>query len=604
VSVGRVYDFSLTLDGSQLLVVADGSGGRQPWMLPAADGGHSLARLIPVEGTVTRASWRPHTNQFITMIDLDGREHYRLVEIDATTGACQPVAAQANVRNELSRPLTSGNSPYSPDGKYLAYATNRRSRDCFDVVVRDMASGAERTVITAGSGVPEDRYFPAAFSSDSRQLIVTRLHQQSEQDLFAVDVATGTVRLLTLHPDPAKYLAVAARPEGVYVCATREGNYTGLGLLEPDGHMRWIDTPDHDVDFAAVSADGTRLVWAVNEDGFTALWHCRIRDGVPRAIQPVEGLPRGMYVLEAGVFGHPLQLSADGRTLAVLDGLSAVWLADLIDGSARRIVPASAAADSVEPEVVRFASGDGTIVPGFVFRPAGVGPFPVVVNIHGGPEVQAIPAPDPLISQLVSRGIAVLAPNIRGSSGYGLRYQRLIYRDWGGGDVEDLRAAAEYLRAQPWVDPDRIGVYGASYGGFAALSCLTRLPEYWRAGVCESGVSDLVDDVRNFPPSWRRRAPDLVGDITDPEDLRRLTEASPLSHAEHIRAPVLLLHGSNDTNVSVRSSDLFYERLIQLGKPVRYERIDDAGHIIGHEVDLTALVCDWLADQLQPGGMR
>ncbi|HZD70045.1 MAG TPA: prolyl oligopeptidase family serine peptidase [Actinomycetes bacterium] len=603
-SVGRVYAFSLTQDGRQLLVVADGSGRRQPWILSARDGGGSAARLIPVEGTVTRASWRPHASRFITMIDLDGREDYRLVEIDAQTGIVESIAAQAGVRNELGRPHDSGNSPYSPNGKYLAFATNRRAEDCFDVVVRDMASGAERTVITAGSGVPEDRYFPATFSWDSRQLIVTRLHQQSEQDLFAVDIATGQARLLTPHPGPAKHVAVAARPEGVYVCATHDGNHTGLGLLEQDGRMRWIDTPDHDIELAAVSADGSRLAWAVNEDGFTALRHCRIRDGIPQAAQPVAGLPRGMYVLEAGTFGHAMQLSADGRTLAVLDGLSAVWLADLIDGSARRIGPATGIAACTEPEVVRFASGDETIVPGFVYRPAGERPFPVVVYVHGGPEAQAMPAPDPLINGLVSRGIAVLAPNIRGSSGYGLRYQRLIYRDWGGGDLEDLRAAAEFLRSQPWVDPDRIGVYGASYGGFAALSCLTRLPEYWRAGVSESGVSDLVDDVRNFPPSWRRRAPDLVGDIDNPEDLRRLTEASPLSHAEHVRAPVLLLHGSNDTNVSVRSSDLFYERLIQLGKPVRYERIDDAGHIIGQELDLTAVVCDWLADQLLPDGMR
>jgi dipeptidyl aminopeptidase/acylaminoacyl peptidase len=598
VTIGGIRDLSLSPDGSRLLVVAGGSAWIRPAHAAEADGA-SPARLVPVEGTVTRAAWRPDGRRFAALVDLDGCEDHRVVEVDPAAGTAEVVAAQAGVRNELGRPHAAGNSPYSPDGKYLAFASNRRTEDCFDVVLRDMTSGAERMVLTAGSGVPEDRYFPVAFSSDSRQLIVTRLHQQSEQDLYAVDIATAAVRLLTPHQGPAKYVAVAARPEGVYVCATREGNFTGLALLGHDGRPRWIDAPDRDIDLAAVSDDGSRLAWAVNEDGFTILRHCEIHDGAPQAAQSVTGLPRGVYASEAAQSGHPLRLSADGRELFVVDGLSAVWSVDLVSGTARQVHPGAPV--SAEPEVVRFRSGDGTIVPGLLYRPAGQGPFPVVVHIHGGPEIQALPVSDPLIDGLVARGIAVLAPNIRGSSGYGLRYQRLIYRDWGGGDVEDLRAAAEFLRAQPWADPDRIGVYGASYGGFAALSCLTRLPEYWRAGVSECGVSDLVDDLRNFPPSWRRRAPDFVGDIGDPDDLRRLTQASPLSHAGRVRAPVLLLHGSDDTNVSVRSSDLFYERLVQLGKPVRYERIDGAGHSsesIGQKLDATALVRDWLADEL------
>ena len=191
-----------------------------------------------------------------------------------------------------------------------------------------------------------------------------------------------------------------------------------------------------------------------------------------------------------------------------------------------------------------------------------------------------------------------MAPNIRGSSGYGLRHQRLIYRDWGGGDVADLRAAAEFLRAQPWADPGRLAVYGASYGGFAALCCLTMLPEYWRAGVSESGSSDQVEDVRTLPPSWRRRARDWIGDIDDPADRERLRQASPITYADRVRAPVLLLHGTNDTNVAVESSDALYARLTELGRPVHYERIDGAGHAISHQVDVPSLVCDWLAGQL------
>ena len=603
-ALGRISSFDLSPDGSQLVVVADGSGRRQPWLIPAADGTASdgaAARLLPVDGVVLRCAWRPDGSRFIVQLDPDGRDEYQLAEVDPADGKVAPIAAQPGVRNELSEPYATGIRPYSPDGRYLAFATNRRDRTCFDVVIRDLTSGTERTILTAGAGVPEDRYFPAGFSSDSRTVLVTRLHQQTEQDLYTADIATGEIRLLTPHEGAAKHFAVSARPEGLYLCATRDGNYTSLGLRSPEGHLSWIDAPDHDIDYATISADGGTLAWAVNQDGFTTIRYCEIRGGIPQQTRQVSGLPRGAYATEAGCSGLAPELSADGSELFVLadqPGLvPAVWRVDLVSDRVSGIGPAQDGAGLL-PEIVRFTSADGTPVPGLMYRPAGAGPFPVVVNIHGGPEVQAMPVSDPLTDGLVARGIAVLATNIRGSSGYGLRYQRLIYRDWGGGDLADLRAAAEFLRAQPWIDQDRMAVYGASYGGFAALGCLARLPEYWRAGVSECGVSDLVHDLRHLPPSWRRRAGDWIGDIDDPDDLRRLTEASPLTYADQVRAPVLLLHGADDANVPVESSDMFYARLKELGKPVQYERINGAGHAIYEKTDTPSLVRDWLADRL------
>jgi dipeptidyl aminopeptidase/acylaminoacyl peptidase len=597
--VGRIRSFDLSPDGRTMLVTANGSGRPQPWLVPL-DG--SAARLVPAEGAVQRCAWAPGGNRFIVLADMDGREDNHLAGLDPGTGRTEPIAAQPGTRTEIGPPYTAGSRPHSPDGRYLAFATNRRAIDCFDIVVADVRSGAERTILTAGDGVPEDRYFPVCFSWDSRQLLVILLHQNTEHALYAADIATGEVRRLTPDEGPAKYLAAAWRPEGVYLCATREGDLTGLALLGESGTMRWIDTPDHDIDVAAVSADGSRLAWAVNQDGFTALRHCEIRSGVPQPASPVTGLPAGAYAFENGFDGHALQLSADGRTLFALDGADALWSVDLTSGRAERIAgpdQAKATPDPQVPGVVWFTSRDGVRVPGLLYRPAGPGLHPAVLHIHGGPEDQARPVSNSLINGLVARGIVVLAPNIRGSYGYGLRYQRLIYRDWGGGDLEDLRAAAEFLRTRPWVDQDRIGVYGASYGGFAALSCLTRLPEYWRAGVSECGVSDLVDDARQLPPTWRRRARDWIGDVDDPAEVRRLTEASPLSHVDRVRANVLLTHGTNDTRVSVASSDRFYQRLIELGRPARYERIDGAGHDASQQGACTeSMICDWLARNL------
>lgn len=604
--VGRIRSFDLSPHGRTMLVTATGSGRPQPWLVPLGAPADRLvpaprpvpaARLVPVEGAVQRCAWDPGGSRFAVLADLNGREDNGLTWVDPDTGASGPIAAQPGTRTELGAPYTGASRPYSPDGRYLAFATNRRVIDCFDIVVADVRSGAERTVLTAGDGVPADRYFPVCFSWDSRQLLVIMLHQNTEHALYAADIATGQVRRVTPDEGPAKYLAAAWRPEGIYVCATREGDLTGLALLDEAGTMRWIDTPDRDIDCAAVSADGSRLAWAVNQDGFTVLRHCEVLAGATGPASTVTGLPAGAYAFENGFDGHALQLSADGRTLFALDGADALWSADLAGGRTERI--AGPDLPLPVPDVVWFTSDDGVCVPGLLYRPPGPGPFPAVLHVHGGPEDQARPVAEPLIDGLVARGIAVLAPNIRGSYGYGLRYQRLIYRDWGGGDVGDLRAAAEFLRAQPWADRDRLGVYGASYGGFAALSCLTRLPEYWRAGVSECGVSDLVDDARHLPPTWRRRARDWIGDLDDPDDVRRLTGASPLSHVDQVRAAVLLIHGTNDTRVSVASSDQFYQRLTELGRPVRYERLDGAGHQTSQQgADTESLVCDWLARNL------
>jgi dipeptidyl aminopeptidase/acylaminoacyl peptidase len=207
-----------------------------------------------------------------------------------------------------------------------------------------------------------------------------------------------------------------------------------------------------------------------------------------------------------------------------------------------------------------------------------------------------------MIDGLVSRGVAVLAPNARGSSGYGLRFQRLIYGKWDS-SVEDFRAAAELLRATPSIDSNRLAVYGVSYGGFAALSCLTRLPEYWRAGVCESGVVDLLDFVRTMPPTWRVRAREWVGDADDVTERERLRDASPVENAEQIEAPLLLVHGSNDARAAIECTDRLHRQLVECGKPVTYDRIDGAGHeIVLDGVDVQSRIVDWLCDALAERG--
>ena len=209
-------------------------------------------------------------------------------------------------------------------------------------------------------------------------------------------------------------------------------------------------------------------------------------------------------------------------------------------------------------ELIGYPSFDGREIPAWLYRPQTEGRLPVVLSIHGGPEAQEHPLYHPLYQYLLSRGIAVLATNIRGSTGYGKTYQRLVQRDWGGGDMKDWEHAVKWLHEQDWVDADRIGVYGGSYGGFATLTCVTRLPDYWAAAVDIVGPSNLITFAKAVPPTWRRMMKRFVGDPEEDADLLR--ERSPLTYIENVKTPLLVIQGAKDPRVVKGESDQLVEQ--------------------------------------------
>lgn len=177
---------------------------------------------------------------------------------------------------------------------------------------------------------------------------------------------------------------------------------------------------------------------------------------------------------------------------------------------------------------------------------------------------------------LYAQGVAVLVPNIHGSTGYGSTYQRTIHRDWGGVDLADLEALAQWAQAQDWVDPERLGIYGGSYGGFATLSAITRLPRYWRVAAEAFGPSDLVTMVKRNAPSWKRFLRRWIG---DPDaDAERFRETSPITHAANVRCPLLVIAGDTDPRVPKGESDQMTRRLRELGKDVTYIEQQRTGH--------------------------
>jgi dipeptidyl aminopeptidase/acylaminoacyl peptidase len=260
--------------------------------------------------------------------------------------------------------------------------------------------------------------------------------------------------------------------------------------------------------------------------------------------------------------------------------------------------------DLVDVELVSYPTFDGRDVPAWLYRPRGVeGRAPVVLAIHGGPEAQEHPIYSPLYQYLASRGIGVLATNIRGSTGYGKTYQRLIQRDWGGGDLKDWDHAVQWLRAKDWVDAERIGVWGGSYGGFAVLTCVTRLPDYWAAAVDIFGPSNLITFAKAVPPTWRRMMKRFVGDPEEDADLLR--ERSPMTYIEDAKAPLLVIQGAKDPRVVRGESDQLVEKLRTLGRTVEYIVFEDEGHGFtkrANEIATMRASAGWLETHLLGNG--
>jgi dipeptidyl aminopeptidase/acylaminoacyl peptidase len=555
-------------DGEHVLFSSNISGQYNLWRVPVGGGWPDQLTAF-TDRTVRGAAVRRQDGAIVVHADRDGDEFHQLFAIPPEGGWPEQLTDAPQVQHFVLP------DSWSPDGTRLAYSANAATPTDMEVWIRDADSGETRSVFGRGMYAAGGRW-----SRDGTRLTALEARSNSDASIHLVDVASGESRELTPHDDDAVFAPGPWRADGGGFWFVTDYGREHLGIAFYDlgtDSWDWVEATDHDIDELAGSPDGRFLAWVENVDGWA---HVRVRDVDSGHDFPQPELPQGSTF----IFGSGLTFSPDGSRLALIWDQplrpQEVYVVDVATGEAHPVTESRLAglrADRlVGPELVSYESFDGRQIPAWLYRPQREEPVPVVVAIHGGPEAQERPTYKGLFQYLASRGFAVLATNIRGSTGYGKTYQRLIHRDWGGADLEDWRHAAEWLRAQEWVDPDRLAVYGGSYGGFACLSCLTRLPEYWAAGVDIVGPSNLVTFARAVPPAWKRFMAGLVGDPETEEEF--LLERSPLTYIDDIRAPLLVIQGAMDPRVVKAESDQLVERLRELGREVAYEVFEDEGH--------------------------
>ena len=566
------YGATVDAKGDRIYFMSDLTGAPALWSLPLGQPGAWPEPLVTGLDRVQAVHPSPTTGRLVVSADVGGAERTQLYLLDGIGGLPLRLTPDDDAIHHFGS--------WHPDGTSIAFSSNRRDPHHFDVELLELESGARRVLWQVDATCNAD-----AFSPDGQKLLVHQERSSSDGVVFVVDVETGGVTRLSPGGTPAVYENLCWSNDGrrVYLITDVGREFRTVATIDVEtGLLERPIAPNCDVDAFAISPDGALLVYALNRGGISEVRLHELADGGDRRIDLPSGqvhdgyrwlptfswLPNSSGVLltcgEATRPGDIFLVRVAGERA---ERLTHSWLAGLDPG---QLAPA---------ELVEYRSFDGRMIPAFVFAPPGAprdGSGPALFFVHGGPEGQTRSVYNPIVQYLAHCGITVIAPNVRGSTGYGRSYEKLDDVEKRMDSVEDLAYGARWAASSGLAHPRRIGVMGGSYGGFMVLAALTEQPDLWAAGVDIVGIANFVTFLQNTGP-WRRHLREAeYGSLELHVDL--LERISPIHKADRIVAPLFVVHGANDPRVPIGETEQIVNRLRSLGRPVEYLRYENEGH--------------------------
>jgi dipeptidyl aminopeptidase/acylaminoacyl peptidase len=489
-----------------------------------------------------------------------------------------------------SRPklLTDGKSLngaalWSSSGHEIAFFSTARDGVSHDIYIVEPAAGTLPHLAVAGD---DDAWYPLDWSPDDRKLLVLKYVSIGEGYLYVVDLASGQKR--EVDPSPGKVGIAGAKfsrdGQGVYLISDRDSEFRKLRYVNlftaektiPSDHIPW------DIEELAISRDGHYLAYVSNEAGASKLNLVDLRAhqdlAPPRLPAP-------------GIIDH-VKFDAEGKRLVFGFASAALprdaYVLDLATNRLEAWTHSEAGpvdtTKFVTPRLTQFPTFDRVDgrfrqEPVYVYEPAAPGLHPVLLVLHGGPESQFRPGFDPWLQYVVNElGFAVVAPNLRGSSGYGKAYLALDNGMLRDDVVKDLGAIIVWVSSQSTFDRNHVAVAGGSYGGFLALAALANYGDRLIGGVDLAGIADFISFLTNTAPYRRSLRRAEYGDERDPEMRAYLRRISPLTNADRISKPLLVVHGKNDPRVPLSEAEQIVARLRSRGGNVWYLQAKDEGH--------------------------
>ncbi len=591
-------------DGKSIAFVSNMSGRNNIWVV-SAEGGFPT-QLTVSDQRQTGIAWSPDGKWIAYQSDYDGDEQWDISMVSPKTGKV--------VNLTQTREIAEMNPTWSPDGRYLAYEVKPKSSAAVEIDVYDMVM---REVKHLTSNTPQDkRNVNPIWSKGGKYIVYTQEQAKgTDSNVFIANVESGKNTLLTPHQGEKLYSAndVAAPipdSEQILITSDAANGYENVGLLmlgrrDDLASIKWITQDKWEMRGHEFSPDGKRVIFSANVDGNEDIYLYDLATSKSTALP----IPKG---LNEPAGGHSAFTPDGTRLLYYHNGPTApgdLWVYHLASGNSQQIthslVGGIRSEDMVEPYLIHYPSRDGKwTISAFLYVPYNMarnGQNAAIVYLHGGPTSQTMNSFNRFIQYAVNQGYMVLAPNYRGSTGYGKEFQHANLFDMGGGDLQDILAGVDWIKQTGHLDPKKIAVMGASYGGYLSMMAVTKAPDIWAAGVPIVPFVDWFTEMKNEDPVLRESDLATMG---DPDKNKSLYEdRSPINFVDQIKAPLLLLAGGHDPRCPKSETQQVVDAIKNRGGKVDYKIYENEGHgfaRVENQIDAYKRVGDFLLAHVVP----
>ena len=565
--IGRASAPQFSPDGSRIAFISDLSGMPQVWVVPVTGG--SPEAVTTFDDPVLAVSWSPKSDWLAVSVAPGGGLNSQIYVLRSNGSGVRRITDGGKENNWLGG--------WTDDGKYITLSSSRRDPAAMDSYLADPVEG-KLTLVAENPGIGNI----ASVSADNRRVLVGRTKSRGDNDLYLVEVSSRKETRITPHTPPALFYGGTIAPDGETIYLTsNDGRDLGAFArvrLGPGGKPGPIEIL---AERSGAELDG----YGMNDQGTIAVLQWNVAGRTELELYDTRTGKRSAGPSTSSELAGGFNFSRDGNQLAFSSHGSAapsdIWVHDFRTKKTSRLTNSSHAgvdlASLVKPELVRFMAHDGIELSGWLYEPRGFKkPGPVVFSFHGGPEGQDRPAFRSDYQALLSQGIAVFAPNVRGSYGFGKKFVNLDNGALRANGVRDIKACVDHVVASGFADPRRLGITGGSYGGYMTMAGLTEFPDMFAAGANLFGIVNFETFFQHTQPWMAAISTVEYGDpVTQAAMLRSL---SPIHKLDRIKAATLVMHGANDTNVPVIEAEQIVEKLKARGVEVKYVNFPDEGH--------------------------
>jgi dipeptidyl aminopeptidase/acylaminoacyl peptidase len=584
-------------DGETIVFVSNITGRNNLWLVPAEGGWPT--QLTVSDQRQASPTWSPNGKWIAYQSDYDGDEQWDIFLVSPKTGQI--------VKVTKTREISEENPVWSPDGRYLAYIVKPKTSsvfeiDVFDTVLRDVKHITSNTPVNKLNTNP-------IWSKDGSLIAYTQEDAKgTDSNIFVADLKTSKSTLATPHDGEKLFAANDLSPDGKSLLITSDAanEFQNVGLLDlATKKINWVTEEKWEINGGNVSPDGRSVTFRANVDGHADLY---LHDVVSQKTTALS-LPKGVNSFG----GAESAFSHDGKKLLYYhNGANApgdLWTYDLASGKSTQVthsLMAGVPADHmVEPFLVHYPSRDGKwTISAWVYVTRNMqrnGQNAAIVYIHGGPKSQSVDSFNRFIQHIVNQGYMVIAPNYRGSTGYGKAFEGANLFDMGGGDLQDVLAAADFLKQTGYPDPKKIIAMGGSYSGYMTMMAVTKAPDVWAAGVPIVPFVNWFTEIENEDPVLQQSDLATMGDPKkNPEFFR---ERSPIFFVDRIKAPLLLLAGGHDPRCPREETIQVVDAIKKHGGVADYKIYENEGHgfaKVENQIDAYRRVTDFLKAHVPP----